>query len=94
MKWLLILMLVATGALAETEHSVKRYENALLIKTEKGVQMICLLTGVGYGFTNHPDKWAGMTCSPVEEVKWRFCKGINDKPLLICVPPNSKVNDK
>jgi len=77
----------------ETTHSVYDTEQAFAVTTDDGTRFMCLITTEGYGFTGDADKWVGFTCAALGtgSIDWQFCKGINNKPELRCVPPGTRV---
>lgn len=92
---IVLILLFCTVAIAdETTHPVFDTEQAFAVTTDDGIRFMCLITTEGYGFTGESNKWVGFTCAALgrSDIQWQFCKGVNNKPELRCVPPGTKVN--
>jgi hypothetical protein len=83
-------------AVEETIYQVYDIERAMRLVTKGGDSFICLITTEGFGFTGESSKWVGFTCARigVQELVWQFCRGTVNVPILICVPPETKLRGK
>ena len=77
-------------------HNVVDLEMGARVVTDTGVNMLCILTPDGEGFTENPKKWQGFTCAKlgVNPIVWQFCRGKSNKPSLLCVNADTLINGR
>lgn len=73
-------------------YEVVDHETSIRIVTNKGVNLLCLITPEGHGWTGDPG-WVGFTCAVVgaEPILWQFCRGVAGKPLLLCTNADTTI---
>lgn len=91
----LVFAIFETVYASDTEHEkvfqVYDREGAWRVVMKTGETFVCMPTSEGFGFTGS-DKWIGMTCAELgKPIAWQFCKGVNNTPMLVCVPPGTRV---